>query len=85
MRAQRRCSAKNGRKKRVVAISDLQSLVGSLIWFTRCTRLNIAFAVHKAIRRTHSSSMDDLKLAKRIIRYLARTRELRVGIQDKTY
>ena len=28
-------------------VRDFQSLVGSLLWITRCTRPDIAFAVHK--------------------------------------
>ncbi|KAG6613467.1 Integrase catalytic core protein [Phytophthora cinnamomi] len=66
-----------------VTISDFQSLVGSLLWLARCTRPDIAFAVHKVTRRTHSPTMDDWKLAKRILRYLAGTRELRLGMQGK--
>ncbi|KAG3110047.1 hypothetical protein PI125_g10356 [Phytophthora idaei] len=32
----------------VVTISMFQSVVGSLMWVARCTRPDIAFAVHKA-------------------------------------
>jgi hypothetical protein len=64
-----------------VTVSDFQSLVGSLLWLARCTRPDIAFAVHKATRRTHSPTMDDWKLAKRILRYLAGTRELRLSMR----
>ena len=34
-------------------IRDFQSLVGSLLWISRCSRPDISFAVHKATRRTH--------------------------------
>uniref|UniRef100_A0AAV1USB9 Reverse transcriptase Ty1/copia-type domain-containing protein n=1 Tax=Peronospora matthiolae TaxID=2874970 RepID=A0AAV1USB9_9STRA len=33
---------------------QFQSLVGSLLWVARCTRPDIAFAVHKVTRRAHA-------------------------------
>ncbi|CAH0478402.1 unnamed protein product [Peronospora belbahrii] len=33
-------------------IREFQSLVGSLLWVARCTKPDIAFAVHKATRHT---------------------------------
>jgi hypothetical protein len=39
----------------------------------RCTRPDIAFAVHQLIRRTHATRKSDQLLAKRILRYLAGT------------
>ncbi|KAG3156636.1 hypothetical protein PC128_g21833 [Phytophthora cactorum] len=44
-------------------ITKFQSLVGSLLWVARCTRPDIAFAVHKASRRTHCPTIADWKLA----------------------
>ncbi|KAG3233082.1 hypothetical protein PI124_g21839 [Phytophthora idaei] len=38
----------------VVTVRSVQSLVGSLLWIARCTRPDIAFAVHKASRRTRA-------------------------------
>ncbi|CAH0478638.1 unnamed protein product [Peronospora belbahrii] len=35
-------------------VRTLQLLVGSLLWVARCTRPDIAFAVHKATRQTHA-------------------------------
>ena len=35
-------------------INSFQSLVGSLLWVARCSRPDIAFAVHKATRQTHA-------------------------------
>ena len=46
---------------------SFQSLVGSLLWIARCSRPDIAFAVHRA------TSDYDMKLARRILRYLAGT------------
>ena len=63
------------------SIHYFQSLVGSLHWFTRCTRPDISFAVHKAMRRTHHPTLNDLKLAKRIARYLKGTKELKLHMQ----
>ncbi|OWZ16109.1 Pol Polyprotein [Phytophthora megakarya] len=62
----------------VVTVSRFQSLVGSLLWIARCTRPDVAFAVRKATRKTHSPSMVDWRLAKRILRYLTGTKQLRL-------
>ncbi|KAE8991327.1 hypothetical protein PR001_g21255 [Phytophthora rubi] len=51
----------------VVAVKQFQSLVGSLMWVARCTRPDIAFAVHKASRRTHDPTVAVWKLAKRVL------------------
>ncbi|KAG3017351.1 hypothetical protein PC120_g11052 [Phytophthora cactorum] len=62
----------------VVTILMFQSVVGSLMWVARCTRPDIAFAVHKAWRRTHKPTTDDWKLAKRIMRYVASSKGLQL-------
>ncbi|OWY98658.1 Copia protein [Phytophthora megakarya] len=59
-----------------IIVKMFQSLVGSLLWIARCTRPDIAFAVHKVTRRTHCTTLADGKLAKRIARYLVGTRGL---------
>ncbi|OWY96906.1 putative mitochondrial protein [Phytophthora megakarya] len=59
-------------------VTTFQSLVGSLLWIARCTRPDIAFAVHKATRRTHAPTVADWKLAKRVLRYLAGTKSLKL-------
>ncbi|OWZ16104.1 Methylmalonate-semialdehyde dehydrogenase [Phytophthora megakarya] len=61
----------------VPTIKTFQSLVGALLWITRCTRPDIAFAVHRATRHTHAPTLSDWKLAKRIARYLAGSLDLR--------
>ena len=55
------------------ATKSFQSLVGSLLWIARCSRPDIAFAVLRATRRSHAPSEYDMKLARRILRYLAGT------------
>ena len=60
------------------SISTFQSLVGSMVWVARCTRPDIALAVHKATRHTHHPHVHDFKLAKRIARYLKGTREFKL-------
>ncbi|POM72016.1 Integrase catalytic core protein [Phytophthora palmivora] len=65
----------------VVTVPRFQSLVGSLLWIARCTRPDVAFAVHKATRKAHSPSMADWKLAKRVVRYLAGTKRLRLQMK----
>ncbi|KAE9324368.1 hypothetical protein PR003_g16747 [Phytophthora rubi] len=65
----------------VMTMRKFQSLVGDLMWVVRCTRPDIAFAVHKASRRTHSPTMSDWKLGKRVARYLAGTKHLRLKMK----
>ncbi|KAE9261798.1 hypothetical protein PR003_g33793, partial [Phytophthora rubi] len=67
----------------VVTVRKFQPLVGSLMWVARCTRPDIAYAVHKASRRTHSPTMSDWKLGKRIARYLAGTKSLRLSMKGQ--
>ncbi|KAE9306972.1 hypothetical protein PF001_g11860 [Phytophthora fragariae] len=67
----------------VVTVHKFQSLVGSLMWVARCTRPDIAYAVHKASRRTHSPTMSDWKLGKRIARYLAGTKSLWLSMKGQ--
>ncbi|POM67045.1 Pol Polyprotein [Phytophthora palmivora] len=64
-----------------VTVKDFQSLVGSLLWISRCTRPDIAFAVHKATQRTHVPTASDWKLAKRVLRYLAGTKSLKLRMR----
>uniref|UniRef100_A0AAV1TI68 Uncharacterized protein n=1 Tax=Peronospora matthiolae TaxID=2874970 RepID=A0AAV1TI68_9STRA len=59
-------------------VRQFQSLVGSLLWVARCTRPDIAFAVHKVTRRAHAPRLADWKLAKRISRYLKGTAAIKI-------
>ncbi|KAE8991914.1 hypothetical protein PR002_g20704 [Phytophthora rubi] len=54
-------------------VQTFQSLVGSLLWVARCTRPDIAYAVHRVTRRTHEPRVSDWRLAKKIARYLKGT------------
>jgi hypothetical protein len=65
----------------VVTVRQFLSLVGSLMWVARCTRPDIAFAVHKASRCTHSPTMSDWKLGMRVARYLAGTKSMRLNMK----
>jgi hypothetical protein len=47
-----------------------RTLAGGLLWLARCTRPDIAFAVHQLTSRTHAPRKSDELLAKRILRYL---------------
>ena len=62
-------------------IKSFHSLVGSLLWISRCTRPDISFAVHRATRRTHAPTLMDYKVAKRIARYLKGTRSLKLCLE----
>lgn len=64
-----------------VTVTMFQSLMGSLMWVARCTRTEIAFAVHKASRKMHNPSVGDWKLAKRNFRYLTGTKEVRLQMK----
>ncbi|CAI5705527.1 unnamed protein product [Peronospora effusa] len=59
-------------------IGSFQSLVGSLLWSTRCTRPDVSFAVHKATLQTHRPRVRDWILAKRIARYLKGTIAMKI-------
>ncbi|KAE9302338.1 hypothetical protein PR003_g22284 [Phytophthora rubi] len=54
-------------------VKTFQSLVGSLLWIARCTRPDIAYAVHRVTRRTHEPRVSDWRLVKKIARYLKGT------------
>ncbi|KAG2762053.1 hypothetical protein PC129_g918 [Phytophthora cactorum] len=66
-----------------VTIRKFQSLVGSLLWVARCTRPDITFAVHKASRETHAPTTSDWKLAKRVQRYLAGTKQMQLRMRGE--
>ena len=66
------------------SIRSFQSLVGSLLWVSRCTRPDIAFAVHKATRQTHQPRIHDYKLAKLIARYLKGTCSFKLRMTPAT-
>ncbi|KAE9028332.1 hypothetical protein PR002_g10426 [Phytophthora rubi] len=51
------------------------------MWVARCTRPDIAFAVHKTSRRTHDPTVVDWKLAKRVRGYLSGTKQLRLQLR----
>jgi hypothetical protein len=57
-----------------------RTLAGGLLWITRCTRPDISFAVHKMTRRTHAPRECDLKMGKRILRYLQGTSEYKLTV-----
>ena len=59
-------------------INSFQRLLGSLLWVVRCSWPDIAFAVHKATRQTHSPRVLDWKLAKRVARYIKDTLTLKL-------
>ncbi|CAI5720386.1 unnamed protein product [Peronospora destructor] len=66
------------------SMKKFQSIVGSLLWLARCTRPDIAYAVHRATRRNHAPTTNDWQLSKRIARYLKGTMnvKLRIGQRD---
>lgn len=65
-------------KKGEVTVRDFQSMAGSLLWVARCTRPDIMFAVHSITRKTHAPTVGDLKTARKIMRYLRGTSEIKL-------
>jgi hypothetical protein len=63
------------------SIRQFQSLIGSLLWIARCTRPDIAFAVHRASCRSHAPTVTDYAAAKRVARYLKGTKELKLHMR----
>uniref|UniRef100_A0AAV1VPD8 Reverse transcriptase Ty1/copia-type domain-containing protein n=1 Tax=Peronospora matthiolae TaxID=2874970 RepID=A0AAV1VPD8_9STRA len=62
------------------SVKFFQSLVDCLLWIARCTRPDICFAVHKTIRQTHKPTLKDWKTAKRIMRYLKMSKNLKLHL-----
>jgi hypothetical protein len=60
--------------------SLFRTMAGALLWIARCTRPDIAFAVHQMTRRTHAPRICDLKIVRRLLRYLDGTSEYRLDI-----
>ena len=54
-------------------LKAFRTLAGGLLWLSRCTRPDIAFAVHQMTRRTHAPRVADMRLGKRVLRYLVGT------------
>ncbi|KAG3105785.1 hypothetical protein PI125_g13359 [Phytophthora idaei] len=59
-------------------VKTCQSLVGTLLWISRCARPDISFAVHRVTRNAHAPTEADWRLAKRIAKYLKGTKELKL-------
>ena len=75
---------KNSGEPEHPTIKSFQSLVGSLLWVTRCTHPNITFAGHKDTRRSHELRKQDWKLAKKISWYLAGSKKMRLKMRSST-
>ena len=63
-------SAKCTTLPKKATIKEFQSMAGSLLWLTRCTRPDIAYVIHEITRRCHAPTLGYWKLAKRIARYV---------------
>lgn len=62
-------------------VTKYQSLVGSLLYINRMTRLDISLPVNLLGRRTSKPSLDNLRTAKLLGQYLASTRNQGLIIQ----
>jgi hypothetical protein len=61
---------------------QFRTLAGGLIWLARCTRPDIAFAVHQMTRRTHAPCVGDMRLGKRVLRYLLGTATAKLHVHQ---
>jgi hypothetical protein len=61
---------------------QFRTLAGGLLWLARCTRPDIAFAVHQMTRRTHAPRAADLRLGKRVLRYLLGTATMKLHVKQ---
>jgi hypothetical protein len=59
---------------------QFRTLAGGLVWLARCTRPDIAFAVHQLTRHTHAPRLADLHLGKRVLRYLIGTAAMKLHV-----
>ena len=60
------------------------SLVENLLWVARCSRPDIVSPVHRATIHSHAPTEQDMKMARHILRYLARTVGLKLHIKGST-
>jgi hypothetical protein len=60
---------------------QFRTLAGGLLWLARCTRPDIAFAVHQLTRHTHAPRVSDMRLGKRVLRYLLGTSTMKLHVQ----
>jgi hypothetical protein len=65
--------------------SLFRTMAGALVWIARCTRPDIAFAVHQMTRRTHAPRMCDLKMGKRIFIWNKRISKVDSARYDHVY
>jgi hypothetical protein len=65
-------------------VKQFRTLASGLLWLARCTRPDIAFAVHQITRRTHAPRASDMRLGKRILRYLLGTATMKLHVKQNT-
>ena len=65
------------------SLKSFQSLAGSLLWIMRCTRPDIAFALHAMTRKAHSPTRSDWNLGMRVLRYLIKTKNFKLNLGIK--
>ena len=63
---------------RAVAQLEYASVIGSLMYATQCTRLDIAFVVSNLSRFTSNPSVEHWKAIGRVLGYLKKTKELSI-------
>jgi hypothetical protein len=66
-------------------VKAFRTLAGGLLWLARCTRPDIAFAVHQMTRRTHAPRVADMRLGKRVLRYLIGTVSAKLHMKQSTH
>ncbi len=61
-----------------VKLKIFRTLAGGLLWIARCTRPDIAFAVHQMTQRILAPREADIHIGKRVLRYLRITAHLQL-------
>jgi len=65
-------------KKILFDKTKYESAIGSLIYLSRCTRPDIAFAVQKASRRSENPNVSDWNKVVKIIKYLKHHKDYKI-------
>lgn len=60
--------------------TEYRNLVGRLLWLSGCTRPDITYAVNQLTKYYQSPEVKHLRAAKRVLRYLSRTRTLGIEL-----
>ena len=61
-------------------VREYRNLVGRLLWLSGCTRPDVTYAVNQLTKYYHEPRVKHMRAAKRVVRYLSRTRTLGIEL-----